>query len=109
MQFSYASMGARNARKLGGQFMNGVSYMTSQGKAVATKTASKTSKGMTSVSNARTMQRIESKANNQAKPPVTKAGTSAKTGATYEAPKVTPRDNATSLKSKSPKSKDKSS
>lgn len=28
MQFSYVSMGARNARKLGGQFMNGVSYMT---------------------------------------------------------------------------------
>jgi hypothetical protein len=25
MQFSYVSMGARNARKLGSQFMNGVS------------------------------------------------------------------------------------
>lgn len=31
MQFSYASMGARNTRKLGSQFMNGVSYMTSRG------------------------------------------------------------------------------
>lgn len=27
MQFSYVSMGANNARKLGSQFMNGVSYM----------------------------------------------------------------------------------
>lgn len=33
MQFSYVSMGARNARKLGGQFMNGVSYMTGKGTA----------------------------------------------------------------------------
>jgi hypothetical protein len=28
MQFSYVSMGARNARKLGGQFINGVSYLS---------------------------------------------------------------------------------
>lgn len=35
MQFSYVSMGSRNMRKLGGQFMNGVSYMTGKGKAVA--------------------------------------------------------------------------
>lgn len=31
MQFSYVSMGARNIKKLGGQFMNGVSYMTGAG------------------------------------------------------------------------------
>lgn len=31
MQFSYVSMGARNARMLGGQFLNGVSYMTNAG------------------------------------------------------------------------------
>jgi hypothetical protein len=31
MQFSYVSMGAKNARKLGGQFMNGVSYLTGKG------------------------------------------------------------------------------
>lgn len=30
MQFSYVSMGSRNARKLGGQFMTGISYMTSK-------------------------------------------------------------------------------
>jgi hypothetical protein len=35
MQFSYVSVGARNARKLGGQFMNGVSYLTGKGGAAA--------------------------------------------------------------------------
>ncbi|MEO6760806.1 MAG: hypothetical protein ABI220_00300 [Candidatus Saccharimonadales bacterium] len=32
MQFSYVSMGSRNMRKLGGQFMNGVSYVTGRGR-----------------------------------------------------------------------------
>lgn len=35
MQFSYVSMGSRNMRKLGGQFMNGVGYLTGKGGAVA--------------------------------------------------------------------------
>lgn len=35
MQFAYVSVGARNARKLGGQFLNGVSYMTSKNKSAA--------------------------------------------------------------------------
>ena len=35
MQFSFVSMGARNLKKLGGQFMNGVSYMTGTGSKVA--------------------------------------------------------------------------
>ena len=38
MQFSFVSMGARNLKKLGGQFMNGVSYMTGTGSKVAYKT-----------------------------------------------------------------------
>ena len=38
MQFSFVSMGARNLKKLGGQFMNGVSYMTVTGSKVAHKT-----------------------------------------------------------------------
>ncbi len=38
MQFSFVSMGARNLKKLGGQFMNGVSYMTGAGSKVARKT-----------------------------------------------------------------------
>jgi len=32
MQFSYVGMGARNAHKLGSQFMNGVSYLTGKGR-----------------------------------------------------------------------------
>ena len=38
MQFSYVSMGARNIKKLGGQFMNGVSYMTGAGLKAARRT-----------------------------------------------------------------------
>lgn len=38
MQFSFVSMGARNLKKLGGQFMNGVSYITGTGSKVAHKT-----------------------------------------------------------------------
>ena len=38
MQFSFVSMGARNLKKLGGQFMNGVSYMTGTSSKVAHKT-----------------------------------------------------------------------
>ncbi|XMB34279.1 pilin [Candidatus Saccharibacteria bacterium oral taxon 955] len=38
MQFSFVSMGARNLKKLGGQFMNGVIYMTGTGSKVAHKT-----------------------------------------------------------------------
>lgn len=34
MQFSYVSMGPRNMKRLGGQFMNGVSYVTSKGMGV---------------------------------------------------------------------------
>jgi hypothetical protein len=34
MQFSYASIGPRSARKLGGQFMNGVTYIAGKGKSV---------------------------------------------------------------------------
>ena len=42
MQFSYVSGGARNARKLGGQFVNGVSHITTRGaKAAATVTGIK--------------------------------------------------------------------
>lgn len=41
MQFSYVSMGARNMKKLGGQFLNGVSYMTSKGSAATKAISSK--------------------------------------------------------------------
>ncbi|TXG77769.1 hypothetical protein E6P97_00980 [Patescibacteria group bacterium] len=41
MQFSYVSMGARNARKLGGQFINGVSHLTSIGKGGSSRASHK--------------------------------------------------------------------
>lgn len=54
IQFSYVSGGARNARQLGGQFMNGVSYMTGKGRtargAVANKAeATRLTSGMTAI------------------------------------------------------------
>lgn len=101
MQFSYASMGARNMKKLGGQFINGVSYMTGKTKAAAGVVGSKTG----SAKNAYKMKNVESRAvrtgkpqavryqNKQgvtvthtATPPISR--TSSKTGATYEAPQV---------------------
>jgi len=58
MQFSYVSMGARNMRKLGGQFINGVSYMTGKGKAAASTVRSKTD----SAKKARAISSVESRA-----------------------------------------------
>lgn len=105
MQFSYVSMGARNARKLGGQFMNGVSYLTGKGKAAATA-AHHGSKG---AKQARTMSYLEKSAQSSGKTqtmhfknrrgqpveytvhPKPKQG---KTGTTTEAPKPTSRGEA---------------
>lgn len=58
MQFSYVSMGARNMKKLGGQFINGVSYMASKGKSAASAVSSKTD----SAQKARAMSNVESRA-----------------------------------------------
>lgn len=105
MQFSYVSMGARNMRKLGGQFINGVSYMTGKGKSVASAAHSKTD----SVKKARAMSSVESRAartgksqsvsyqskkgdvavTHTATPKPTSSSSSVKTGTTYAAPKVT--------------------
>lgn len=41
MQFSYVSMGASNARRLGSQFMTGVSYMTGKGTAAVSSVTGK--------------------------------------------------------------------
>ena len=40
MQLSYVSTGPRTARKLGGQFMTGVSYLSSKGKSVSSSVSS---------------------------------------------------------------------
>lgn len=102
MQFSYVSMGARNMRKLGGQFINGVSYMTGKGKAAASTIGSKSD----SAKKARALSGVESRAVRTGKPQSisysNKKGTAEithtatpnpkgtpKTGTTYEAPKVT--------------------
>ncbi len=118
MQFSYVSMGSRNARKLGTQFMNGVSYMTGKGRQVARKTTAGSSRrGSTpqgnSLSNRRANQ-IHARPYNQ--PRRTSQGITVtkrqspdpsspkprRTGETYEAPKVSP------LKANGTKGKDNS-
>ena len=102
MQFSYVSMGARNMRKLGGQFINGVSYMTGKGKAAASTVRSKTD----SAKKARAMSSVESRAvrtgktqsvsysNKKGNAEITHTatpnpkGTPKSTSTTYEAPAV---------------------
>lgn len=58
MQFSYVSGGMRNARKLGGQFMNGVGYMTGRGKAAVAAVANTTE----TAQKVRTVNRVEQRA-----------------------------------------------
>jgi hypothetical protein len=101
MQFSYVSMGSRNMRKLGGQFINGVSYMTGKGRAAASAIRSKTD----SAQKARALSSVESRAvrtgktqsisyaNKKGTAEITHTATpnpkgTPKTGTTYEAPKV---------------------
>lgn len=104
MQFSYVSMGSRNMRKLGGQFMNGVSYMTGKGKAGVAAVSGST----VSAKKVRTINNVERRAASSGKvqtatiknkrtggeTTLTARPTAAKptkTGTTYDAPKVTPR------------------
>jgi hypothetical protein len=123
MQFSYVSMGARNARKLGGQFMNGVSYMTGKGKSMARAASSRSDKAQL----ARTQAGVESWALKSGQPRsvsyANKKGNAeitysvepnrkgkaqqAKTGTTIEAPKATSRSEA--IKQSTSKSKEKKS
>jgi len=63
-QFSYVSGGARNARKLGGQFMHGVGYLTGKGKAAAVAAANTTD----TVQKGRAVSRIERRANSTGRP-----------------------------------------
>ena len=103
MQFSYVSMGARNARKLGGQFMNGVSYLTGKGRAVMASTsgavASRGGQMATAGASGRgtggstTVYRVQSSTTKKAAGSANKSSR-APTGTTTEAPKVTPRSEA---------------
>lgn len=105
MQFSYVSGGARSARKLGGQFMNGVGYMTGKGKAAAVAAAGATD----TVQKGRAVTKVEKQANStgqtqtatikskrsnaeinvEAKPSTPRASRS-KTGTTTVAPQAKP-------------------
>jgi hypothetical protein len=94
MQFSYASIGPRNARKLSGQFMTGISYLGARGKAVSsTVSSSRNSQGTQIISRpakssnrANTTRYTQPKgANTEAKP---KSTSKAKTGTTTVAPKL---------------------
>ncbi len=111
MQFSYVSMGARNARKLGGQFMNGVGYMMGKGKAAAEKTVDAAGTVVNKV-RGRPLQNQDTKRSSSArsssydKPRKDPSGVTitkrkaAKTGTTYEAPQSAPRDTVFPGKSK---------
>ncbi len=118
MQFSYVSTGARNMRKLGGQFVNGVSYLSGKTRAAASTISSKTDTAKKS----RMIRNVESRAVSTGKTQTvryqnkkgtaeiahtatpTKPRPSTRTGATYEAPTVkvtrvpasstTPRNNS---------------
>ncbi len=123
MQFSYVSMGARNARKLGSQFMTGVSYMTGKGRAVASAAGSKTSGAKLARSQAgveaqalktgrtQSMSYANKKGNAEVtysvKPNPKGKPSNAKTGTTTEAPKPTSRGEA--IKQSATKSKEKKS
>ena len=99
MQFSYVSMGARNMRKLGGQFMNGVSYLTGQTRNVVSKSSVAAKGGTTTVrsgssrssgagsSNARsqTANRADTSRGVKVRR-VADSSSPVKTGTTYEAP-----------------------
>ena len=102
MQFSYVSMGTRNMKKMTGQFMNGISYMTGKTKTAAGSVGAKTE----SVQKTRMIRNVESRAVSSGKPQSvryqnkkgtaeithtavpTKPKARPKTGTTYEAPQV---------------------
>lgn len=101
MQFSYVSMGARNARKLGGQFMNGVSYMTGKGRSLATSASTnrvnRTNQMATTKTHSRTAQAApykQSSTKDQTKTANPNKQPKPKTDTTVEAPKATLRNEA---------------
>lgn len=102
MQFSYISMGSRNMRKLGGQFMNGVSYMTGKGVSTARSMSGKITGRGSSANLSKSSSRGgrttgQSSSYTQPRSGGVKvarvsAKQKSKTGTTYEAPKATPRE-----------------
>ena len=113
MQLSYVSLGARSSRQLGTQFMNGVSYLGGRGKAavsaVSSRVTNQSSRSMASSvgsSKARNTQAISYNAPSSRGVKVTRVP--AKTGTTYEAPRVSSRSSAKAKAIKSSKKENKS-
>ena len=69
MQFSFVSMGARNMKKLGGQFMNGISHMTGAGSRVVNKTTQRVKNTTYTAKKARMHSTVETVAR-QTKSPI---------------------------------------
>jgi len=98
MQFSYVSLGARNTRQLGTQFMNGISYLGGKGRAAASwalQSDSKSSTGLTRSSGMKgsSVGGSYTQLKSTAKAPIvggtsTKATKRTPTGTTTKAPKV---------------------
>lgn len=94
MQFSYVSMGARNSRMLGGQFMNGVSYLTGKGRGAAVGAAHATKRTTSTVKHAHNSRRPASSAKqsidftrkDSSGITITRSPEKLKTGTTFEAP-----------------------
>lgn len=117
MQFSYVSMGARNMRKLGGQFLNGVNYLGDAGKRGARTVLPSSNAAKNRVSNTGSKRGALNKpANNVStsysrpssdsrgvkvtrRPAETPEPKSRKTGTTYPAPEPTPMKSSTPKKS----------
>jgi len=80
MQFSYASIGPRSARKLGGHFMTGVSYISGRGKTVSSNANNSINKKQDSF--------INNSSNNSSNN-TTKKYSSSSTGVAYKQPHAT--------------------
>jgi len=120
MQFSYVSMGARNMRKLGGQFLNGVSYLGDAGRKGARATAATSGAAKNKVSGTGSKKTSSSKAatpTSYSRPNANSRGvkatrrpaeapepTSRKTSAQYQATEPTPiKSNVTEKSDRSKK------
>ncbi len=81
MQLSYASVGPRTARKLGGQFMNGVSYLSGKGRMVAATMSSQTQNrtAMLATAGGPTLRRSQPPAANYSSPSSGNTRTAVKT------------------------------
>jgi hypothetical protein len=117
MQFSYVSMGARNMRKLGGQFLNGVNYLGDAGRkgartAISSSIAVKNRVGSGGSKRTSTSKSANNIGTSYSQPGSSSRGvkvtrrpaeapesTPRKTGTTYSAPEPTPMKSSTSKKS----------